>query len=704
MSDSTENIQPAIPVNKFMPFSLEALVGKTLEERYQIEELIGMGAMGAVFRARHLRLRRTVAVKVPRPELCSRPGFLGRFEREALTMAKLVQENIVQVFDVCIYEETEKPSFIAMEYIEGVELEQYLFAQDNKLTISAVVDLFYQIARGLDAAHERGIIHRDIKPKNICVTLPQHVAKIMDFGVAKLEMEDVYETVQESAIGTPAYMAPEQVTGDAITPAADIYALGVTIYHILTRRLPFDAQSASNMLFAQVSTPPIPAHTRNPSLPIKVHQALSLALAKSPADRPKTAKALVRAIHQSLQPFENLGFSELFSGKLNPVKASQSEAQAKAAKIMDAISESHADELDEDGNYKDDVEAKLSVTQRLKARIAEGDRNRQMLVLGIVAAILVVVGGVGAMISSARKSTLAERRSRNQSMALVSDSGDSPIAIDTPEQTPEAVETPADAPRTAPEATPSTPAENSTFQISPETGAMVEVASNATSISDAPPMQTSGTLISSAPAATTDVAIEAVPDEPSDSLPPPPPPTMIVSPPEPTPIPTKPEIVASVPQVTASADSVSYTKLDSARWDPKKYPTEPVAWKREQTRRAIEKFLGDQIEAPVYHGLFDPMENALAATGGKTAEELLAKLRELYEANDEVSLSLKIVQGAKYWEDRAELSLEIKVTGRPKGYPDPTFRKTLLRYSESVPIRVQKSGEEEWQLLSFNNH
>ncbi|MBI1785279.1 serine/threonine protein kinase, partial [Candidatus Sumerlaeota bacterium] len=316
-------------------FTLESLIGQTLDDRYVVDEMIGLGAMGAVFRGRHLRLRRTVALKVPRPELSTKAGFLGRFEREALTMAKLVQENIVQVFDVCISENPEQPSFIAMEYIEGVELEQYLFSQDSKLTVSAVMDLFFQIARGLDAAHERGIIHRDIKPKNICVTLPQRVAKIMDFGVAKLEMEDVYETVAEAAIGTPAYMAPEQITGDSLTPAADIYGLAMTLYHCLTRKLPFEAQSASNMLFAHVSSAPIPAHVRNPSLPIKVHKALAPALAKNPKDRPKTARALVLAVYQALEHLANRSFGDLFSGALDATQTPRKEALEGEATVVD---------------------------------------------------------------------------------------------------------------------------------------------------------------------------------------------------------------------------------------------------------------------------------------------------------------------------------------------------------------------------------
>src|SRR5690606_10204075 len=144
-------------------FSIDELVGATLDDRYVLDEQIGQGAMGSVFRARQVRLRRTVAIKVPKPELCSQEGFLGRFEREALTMAKLVHHNIVQIFDVSVSNDLSKPSFIVMEFVEGVVLDKFLKSQTNKLTISAVLDIMGQIASGLDAAHARGIVHRDIK-------------------------------------------------------------------------------------------------------------------------------------------------------------------------------------------------------------------------------------------------------------------------------------------------------------------------------------------------------------------------------------------------------------------------------------------------------------------------------------------------------------------------------------------------------------
>lgn len=293
-------------------FTLDSLPGKILDDRYQVDELIGMGAMGAVFRGRQLRLRRSVAIKVPRPDVCDREGFLGRFEREALSMAKLVHENIVQIHDVYISNDHAIPSFIAMEYVEGVELEKFLRAEEEHITVAAVCEIFHQIARGLDAAHERGIVHRDIKPSNIVVTMPQRIPKIMDFGVARISGEGVFATQEVSSIGTPAYMSPEQVRGEPVTGAADVYALAMTIYRLLTRSLPFDAQTPTSIMFAQVNEAPIPAHDRNPRMPEEVDAALRCALSKEPSERPINATDLVEKITAALEPYRERAFSELF--------------------------------------------------------------------------------------------------------------------------------------------------------------------------------------------------------------------------------------------------------------------------------------------------------------------------------------------------------------------------------------------------------
>ncbi|CAN5185868.1 hypothetical protein BH09SUM1_BH09SUM1_13880 [soil metagenome] len=331
---------------RFIPvepgFTLDSLIGKAIDDRYQVDELIGQGAMGAVFRARQLRLRRDVAIKVPKPEFCNDPEFLARFEREALTMAKLVHENVVQVFDVYVSKNPNVPSFIAMEIVEGAELEKFLRLQENSLTVAAVVDIFMQVARGLDTAHQHGIVHRDIKPSNIIVTMPQRVAKIMDFGIARIDMDGVFATQEAAAIGTPAFMAPEQVRGEAIiTPAADIYAFAMTIYRLLARKIAFEATSATSLLFKQVNEAPIPLHERNPRVPPEVHKVLLKALNKDPEKRPISVVEFVGEVAEALKPLENVAFSELFpssSSSTNDTVVEQTPSHpSHASTVMRAI-------------------------------------------------------------------------------------------------------------------------------------------------------------------------------------------------------------------------------------------------------------------------------------------------------------------------------------------------------------------------------
>ena len=301
------------------PFTLDSLIGRVLDDRYQIEELVGMGAMGAVFRALQLRLRRSVAIKVPKPEHCSNPEFLARFEREALTMAKLVHENIVQIHDVHMSPDPAWPSYIAMEFVAGKDLEKFLRAEEQSITIGEVADLLRAIARGIDAAHHLGIVHRDIKPGNIIVTMPRRVPKIMDYGIARVEMEGVFTTSDTSTIGTPAYMAPEQVRGGEVDAAADVYAFAMTIYRVLTRRIAYDAKNTTNLLYAQVNDPPIPAHVRNPLLPREVQEALGPALAKKPEDRPASAVILAEHVAAALSTMAEHKYGSLFGETTEPI-------------------------------------------------------------------------------------------------------------------------------------------------------------------------------------------------------------------------------------------------------------------------------------------------------------------------------------------------------------------------------------------------
>jgi serine/threonine protein kinase len=299
-----------------------ALEGKILDDRYEIEELIGEGAMGYVYRGRQLRLKRSVAIKIPKSEFLSDPDFMSRFEREALNMARCVHENIVSIYDVYVARNPGETSYIVMEMVKGTELHRFLTIQENDLTITALIDILGQLARGLDAAHAAGIVHRDIKPSNMIVTQPERVAKIMDFGIARGEADNAFRTQAGMATGTPAYMSPEQILGKEIGPAADIYAFAVSLYRIFARNLPFNANNATAFLVAHTKDKPIPLKERNSSWPESLGKALLRSIEKNPEKRHPSATSLVEDIKKALVPVESRALSSFFSDTESPGKKS----------------------------------------------------------------------------------------------------------------------------------------------------------------------------------------------------------------------------------------------------------------------------------------------------------------------------------------------------------------------------------------------
>jgi len=267
------------------PKSLQDLVGTILDDRYQIERLVGQGGMGAVYLANQLRLKRRVAIKIPHPDLLRQETYRRRFEREARSMARLQHENICQVFDVFVPDEehADELSYMIMEYVEGERLDHWVKSHLEDMTIGGLMKIFHGIAAGLDAAHAVDIVHRDIKPSNIILTA-QGVPKIMDFGVA-FAPDDIYATRAGHAIGTPAFMAPEQVSGKGVGPAADQYSFAMTLYKVFTGTIAFQADNSQQLILMQVSQAPTPPTVHNPFLPTPLELVLFKALSKQPEER-----------------------------------------------------------------------------------------------------------------------------------------------------------------------------------------------------------------------------------------------------------------------------------------------------------------------------------------------------------------------------------------------------------------------------------
>jgi hypothetical protein len=265
-------------------------------ERYTDRVLVGRGGMGSVYRAYDSRLRRWVALKIMHADLGLRPGFMDRFIREAQVAAMLEHPNIVTVYDI---ESFGTAIQMVMSWIDGEDLQKIL-EREGALPPARAAALLTQMAAALDHAHlrERPVLHRDIKPSNIMIAANDR-AILTDFGIARL-IGDVSLTQTGQVVGTPAFMAPEIVQGAEADARADIYALAVVLYQMVTGQAPFRAETPLALLHAHVNTPPPPPRTVTPSLPPSVDQVLAVGLAKDPQARFQTAGALARAFRAAI--------------------------------------------------------------------------------------------------------------------------------------------------------------------------------------------------------------------------------------------------------------------------------------------------------------------------------------------------------------------------------------------------------------------
>ena len=269
-----------------MSLSIPATYGN----RYEITHPLGEGAFSRTFIARDNVLQRDVALKVLRREHQSNSEFSARFEREAQAAARVSHQHVVSVFDSG--REGDLP-YIVMQYVDGRTLRQ--FARDEgPLTIEEVVAIGGQVLDGLAAIHDQGIVHRDIKPQNVLLDR-QLVARVSDFGVAYLA-NDLTLTETGTTIGTAAYMAPEQATGKTVGPQADLYAVGVMLYELLTGRLPFRGDNPVQVMYRHVSDVPRRPRDFNRQIPIELEAAVLRALAKLPSERFPDARSMRRAI------------------------------------------------------------------------------------------------------------------------------------------------------------------------------------------------------------------------------------------------------------------------------------------------------------------------------------------------------------------------------------------------------------------------
>ena len=356
---------------------MDKYTGKRLDGRYEIHEIVGVGGMAVVYRAYDTIDDRPVAIKILKDEFLGNEEFIRRFKNESKAIAVLSHPNIVKVYDVSF---GDRIQYIVEEYIDGITLKEYL-DQQKRIKWKEAIHFTIQILRALQHAHEKGIVHRDIKPQNIML-LQDGTIKVTDFGIARFSRSET-RTMTDKAIGSVHYIAPEQARGDMTDEKTDLYSVGVMLYEMLTGRLPFEADNAVSVAIMQLQTDPKPLRELDPSIPEGLEEITLKAMQKNPEQRYQSAAEMLRDI-------------EIF--RRNPGTKFQYKyfIDEKPTKYIDAI---NSVKNPEQPNYNDNYEY-VEEADRVP-----GKRKRPVAVLiiaGIAAAFLIVAVsfGVAALVHS----------------------------------------------------------------------------------------------------------------------------------------------------------------------------------------------------------------------------------------------------------------------------------------------------------------
>jgi len=270
-----------------------------IADRYRIEGRLGLGGMSTVHLALDTRLERHVAIKLLAEHLADDPTFVSRFQREALAAARLVHPNVVQVFDSGFDAATGR-HFIVMEYVPGQSVAQILRDRGGQgLGVEETLAIVVQACHGLDYAHRQGVVHRDVKPGNL-LRSPDGIVKLADFGIARAADQSSITQVG-SVLGTAAYLSPEQAAGEEAGPRADLYSLGVVTYQCLAGRLPYEAQSLSELVLKQQREAPPRLDRLRPDVTPALARAVAVALSIDPRDRYASAREMGDALDRAAE-------------------------------------------------------------------------------------------------------------------------------------------------------------------------------------------------------------------------------------------------------------------------------------------------------------------------------------------------------------------------------------------------------------------
>ena len=272
---------------------MDKFIDKRLDGRYLIKALIGAGGMANVYKAVDLKENRLVAVKILKEECMKNEELVRRFKNESKAISLLDNPHIVKVYDVSV---TDKVQYIAMEYVDGITLKEYMEYRKQPLTYKETLHFITQTLDALRHAHEKGIVHRDIKPQNIMLLADGNI-KVMDFGIARLSRSE-NQTMTDKAIGSVHYISPEQAKGDVTDAKADIYSVGIMMYEMLAGRLPFDSDSPVSVAIKQISDTATPLRSINPAVPEALEAITNRAMAKEPSERYQSAGEMLADIEE----------------------------------------------------------------------------------------------------------------------------------------------------------------------------------------------------------------------------------------------------------------------------------------------------------------------------------------------------------------------------------------------------------------------
>lgn len=320
---------------------MENYVGKRLDGRYEIIEIIGVGGMAVVYKAFDNIDNRIVAVKVLKDEFLQNEEFRRRFKNESKAIAVLSHPNIVKIYDVSYGDNLQ---YIVMEYVDGITLKEYI-EQQGRLDIREAIYFVTQILRALQHAHDKGIVHRDIKPQNIML-LADGTIKVTDFGIARFSRSET-RTMTDGAIGSVHYISPEQAKGSVTDAKTDLYSVGVVLYEMLTGKVPFQSDNAVSVALMQLQNDPVRPRELNPDIPVGLEQIIIRAMQKSPNDRYQSASEMLMDIAE-FKKNPNVKFDYSYFVDKQPTKYVPLSSIESATKSSERSQEDAFDDNEED--------------------------------------------------------------------------------------------------------------------------------------------------------------------------------------------------------------------------------------------------------------------------------------------------------------------------------------------------------------------